>query len=210
MAAVSFVTVAILLAVLWSGIRRLGMKFGSRAGAALSVMELLGVALAVFVLGWGGLGAFVGANVIAVMICTVVLASRQQAKLAYASTLCGVPRKAMYRLAARLRRKEELRNYTQIAIADLIVLLANHHRTLKQIESMAVPIAMLKAIHEERLDWLVDRFDRIVRLSGVADPREVAGIVHNVTVNSPMSFRQALDAFVTVDGDDTATLADAA
>jgi len=75
---------------------------------------------------------------------------------------------------------------------------------------MAVPIAMSKTIHDVPFDWLVDRFDQIMCLSGETDPVKVADIIHDTTTNSPMSFREALDAFVAVYGGDTTTIATAA
>ena len=208
MAAVSIATLVIVLAVLWCGIRRL--EFGSHASTAMSVMELLGIGLSVIELGWAGLGIFVGANVIAMLIWSVVLASRKQSRLTYASTLSGESRDAMYNLVARLRSQKELRNYEPITVADLIVLLADRNRTPEQIESMAVPIAMLKTIHNVPFDWLVDWFDQIMRLSGESDPMKVGDMIHNTTTNSPMSFREAMDAFVTVYGGDTTRIATAA
>ena len=74
MTALSIATLLIVLTVLWSGIRRL--EFGSLAGTAMSVMELLGIALSVLELGWLGLAIFVSANVTAMLIWSVVLASR--------------------------------------------------------------------------------------------------------------------------------------
>jgi hypothetical protein len=205
---VSIVALLASLAVLWAGIRR--FEFGSFTRTVLSMLELLGIAVSVISLGWVGLGLFVGANVIAILVWSVVLASRQQTKLTYASTLCGESRDAMYALARRLRSRHELRNYGPIAIADLIVRLADRNRTTNEIESMAVPIAMLKTIHDVPLDWLVDRFDQIMRLSGETDPINVADIVHNTTRHSPMSFREALDALVAVYGGDITTVATAA
>lgn len=113
----------IVLAVLWSGIRRL--EFGSLASTALSMLELLGIGLSVVGLGWVGLRLFGGTNVVALLIWCVGLASRKQAKLTYASTLSGESTEAMHELAERLCSRTELRNYGPIAIADLIVLLAN-------------------------------------------------------------------------------------
>jgi hypothetical protein len=208
MTVVSIVALLASLAVLWAGVRRL--EFGSFTRTVLFMLELLGIAVSVINLGWVGLGLFVGANVIAVLVWSVVLASRQQTKLTYASTLCGESRDAMYALARRLRSRQELRNYRPIAIADLIVRLADRYRTTNEIESMVVPIAMLKTIHDVPLDWLVDRFDQIMRFSGETDPIKVAEIVHNTTTHSPMSFREPLDALVAVYGGDITTVATAA
>jgi hypothetical protein len=207
-AIVSLATLVVVLAVLWSGIRQL--EFGSLASTAMSVLELFGIVLSVAGLGWLGLGVFGCTNVVAILIWCVILASRKQTRLTYASTLSGEPREAIYELAERLRKRQELRNYGPIAIADLIVLLADRNRAVEEIESMSVPIGMLKTIHDVPFDWLVDRFDQIMRFSGETDPVKVADIVHNTTTNSPMSFREALDAFVAVYGGDTTTIASAA
>lgn len=208
MTVVSIATLVTVLAALWSGIRR--FEFGSIANTAMSVTELLGIGLSVGELGWLGLGLFVVTNVLAMLIWSVVLASRKQTKLTYASTLSGDSQQAMSDLAERMGSRSELRNYGPIAIADLIVLLADRNRGAEQIESMAAPIAMLKTIHDVPFDWLVDHFDQIMRLSGETDPMNVAEIIHNTTTNSPMSFREALDAFVIVYGGDTTPIATAA
>ena len=208
MTVVSIAALLTSLTLLWGGIRRL--EFGSLGGTVLSILEFLGIAVSVVSLGWAGLGMFVGANLIAILVWSVVLASRQQTKLTYASTLCGESRDSLYGLARRLRSRRELGNYGPIVIADLIVRLADRNRRLDEIESMAVPIAMLKTIHDVPLDWLVDRFDQIMRLSGETDPMKVADIVHNTTTHSPMSFREAIDALVIVYGGDTTTIATAA
>ena len=201
---VSLVTLVVVLIVLWSGIRRL--EFGSLAATVMSVTELLAVALAIVGLGWWGLGIFIGSNIVAVLVWSVVLAARRQTKLVHASILAREPKDKMYALAERLRRRDEMRSYSPIAVADLLVLLADRNRSIAEIEAMAVPIAMLKTIHDVSLDWLVDRFDQIMRLSGESDPMQVADIVHNTTVNSPMTFREALDALVTVYGGDITTI----
>jgi hypothetical protein len=208
MTVVSIVALFASLAVLWGGVRR--FEFGSFTGTVMSIIELLGIAVSVVSLRWVGLVMFIGANVIAIATWSVILAVRQQTKLTYASTLCGETPGAMYGLAGRLRDRRELRNYGPIAIADLIVQLAGRNRSLEEIESMAVPIAMLKTIHDVPLDWLVDRLDQIMRLSGETDPNKVADIVHNTTTHSPMSFREALDALVAVYGGDTTAIATAA
>jgi hypothetical protein len=108
-AIVSIVTLLTVLAVLWSGIRHL--EFGSLASTAMSVLELLGIVLSVVGLGWLGLGVFVGANSVAILIWCVILASRKQTRLTYASTLSGEPTEQMYELAGRLRNHHELRSY---------------------------------------------------------------------------------------------------
>lgn len=208
MTIISIVTLVVVLALLWSGIRKL--EFGSLASTSMSVLELLGIGLSVIGLGWLGLGLFASANGVAILSWCVILASRQQTKLTYAATLSGEPRETMYDLARRLRRRQELRSYGPLAIADLIVLLADRNRTVEEIDAMSVPIGMLKTIHSVPFDWLVDRFDQIMQISGEADPMKVADIVHNTTTDSPMSFREALDAFVAVYGGDITTIAMAA
>jgi len=197
---VSILTLVVVLTVMWSGIRRL--EFGSLATTAMSIMELLAVGLAIVGLGWRGLGIFIGSNIVAMLVWSVVLAARRQTKLVHASILARESKDTMYALADRLRNREEMRSYGPIAIADLLGMLADRDRSIVEIEAMAVPIAMLKTIHDVPFDWLVDRFDQIMRLSGESDPMRVADIVHNTTTNSPMTFREALDAFVTVYGGD--------
>jgi hypothetical protein len=78
----TFLTAATLilgLVSLWAGFRHL--KFSSFTATLLSIVELVGVVIAVVALGWVGLVLLVAINVVAALIWSVVLA-RSEGKLA--------------------------------------------------------------------------------------------------------------------------------
>jgi hypothetical protein len=62
----------------------------------------------------------------------------------------------MKQLANRLGRAKELKILGPLERAELIRLLADRNRKPAEIEQMAVPIGMLKAIHGAPLPWLVE------------------------------------------------------
>lgn len=82
--------------------------------------------------------------------------------------------------------------------AELIRLLADRNRKPVKIEQMAVPIGMLKTIQSAPLPWLVERFDRLVRLTNElpAKSAEVADTLHATGQNAAASFEEIVDSFV--------------
>jgi hypothetical protein len=72
----------------------------------LSVLELLGLGIAVFSLGWWGVLVLASVNVLAVLIWSVVLASRVETKLVYAGIQANESKETMKGLAQRLRPRD--------------------------------------------------------------------------------------------------------
>jgi hypothetical protein len=190
------------LAVLWSGIRRL--KFGTLTGALVSVGELLGIAITIVSLGWLGLLLVAFANASAVLIWSVVLAARVEKQLVAAAIEAGEDKSAMEDLAVWLRRQEPVKAIRPIEQAELIKLLAQRARSAEEIKEMAIPIGMLKLIQEPSLDWLVEAFDRLLRLSGksASDSMEVADTLTAATQRSAGTFIEMVEAMIAVYGDE--------
>jgi ABC-type transporter Mla MlaB component len=194
--AVSISTLVASLVLLLSGRRRL--EFGSFPATALTFLELLGLGLAVVSLGWWGLGALGIVNFIAALVWSVVLAAKVESKLVYAAIQAGVSKGDMKELAKRLGRAKELKIMGPLERAELIRLLADRNRKLAEIESMAVPIGMLKTIHSAPLPWLVESFDRLLRLTNEPPDKstEVADTLHGTAQNAAASFEEIVNSFL--------------
>lgn len=185
------------LALLWSGRKR--VEFSSFLTTVLSVLELLGLGIAVVSLGWWGLVVLGAVNVLAVLIWSVVLASRVETKLVYAGIQVGESKETMKALAKRLAGQEGLQAIGPEQRAELISLLADRNRSILEIEEMASPIGMLKSIHKVPLDWLAKSFDTILRGAGepATKAEQSAEIIHGTAINAAASFTEIVDAFVT-------------
>jgi hypothetical protein len=194
---VGIAVLVVALALLWTRVRHL--EFGSFLATVLSLLELLALGIAVYSLGWSGLAVLGVVNVIAVLVWSVVLASRVEAKLVYASIQTGESKDAMTKLAARLAKQKELKVLGPVERAELVRLLADRNRSITEIEDMAAPIGMLKTIHDAPLGWLVARFDSILRGAGepASKASETAEVIHGTAVNAATSFKEIMDAFST-------------
>ena len=194
--AVSIATLVASLVLLLSGRRRL--EFGSFPATALTFLELLGLALAVVSLGWWGLGAVGIVNIIAVLVWSAVLAAKVESKLVYAAIQAGVSKSDMKQLAARLGHAKELKGLGPVERAELIRLLADRNRKPGEIEQMAGPIGMLETIHSAPLPWLVESFDRLLRLTNEPPDKstELADILQGTAQNAAASFKEIVDSFL--------------
>jgi hypothetical protein len=195
--AVGLAVLAVSLALLWARVRHL--EFGSFLATVVSLLELLALGIAVFSLGWPGLAVLGIVNVIAVLVWSVVLASRVETKLVYAGIQADESKETMKQLANRLAKQKELKVLGPVQRAELVRLLADRNRTIVEIEDMAAPIGMLKTIHDAPLDWLTERFDSILRGAGepASKASETASIIHGTAVNAAASFKEIVDAFST-------------
>lgn len=158
-------TLVIALALLWAGIRR--FSWSSPVSAALSGVELLGLMLAVYQLGWLGLGLFVAANVVGLLGWGAAGAIYVQQQVAAASALGGASRASIASVLRRLGAVDEMRGMGPRPRALLVRSLAERGRSVAEIEHMAVAIAVLWTIADKPdLPLLVDRLDSILRLYG--------------------------------------------
>jgi hypothetical protein len=201
--ALGIATLVASLALLWSGRRRL--EFGSLPATVLTFLELLGLGLAVVSLGWWGVAAVGVVNIVAGLVWSVILAARVESRLVYAAIQAGESRETMKALAARLAQRKELKVLGPVERADLVQLLADRARTPGEIEEMAVPIGMLKTIHGSPLPWLVESFDRLLRLTNepASKAAEAADIIHATAQNSVCTFKEIVDAFMTFYSDES-------
>lgn len=184
------------LALLWSGRRRL--EVSSFAATFLSVLELLGIATLLLSLGWWGLVVLSVVNLLAVLVWSVVLALRVEEKLVYAATQSGESKETMKALAKKLNARQELKALGPVEKAELIKLLAERARSASEIETMAVPIGMLKLIHHSSIEWLVERFDRLMRVAGEPADKAmgVADTITTATQRAAAPFAEIVDGLL--------------
>lgn len=186
------------LGLLWSGRERL--RFGSFLSTSLSLLELLGTVIAVVSLGWLGFALLAVVNLMAVLVWSCVLALRVEEKLRYAAAETGESIAEMKALAKRLRRIRELKAVQPTDQAEMIRLLAERARSSEEIEEIAPAIGTLLLLHGPPLPWLVEHFDRLLRLAGepASKAMEAAATLSASTRNAAASFREMLEAMITV------------
>jgi hypothetical protein len=116
----------------------------------------------------------------------------------YAAIQADEPSEAMKALAGRLGKRAEMKAIGPVERADLVRLLADRARDSAEIENMAIPISMLKLIHGAPLPWLVESFDRLLRLTDepASKAPELADILQATAQNAVGTFKEIVDAFL--------------
>jgi hypothetical protein len=193
--------IALLLgvAVWWLGIRKIELSTAAKSVA--SVLEFSLLIAAVVALGWLGLGLFVAASIIGFLGHAVWLAMQQEAILVQVAVRTGADKTDVEALHKRLGRHERLKWVGPIERARWLREIANRGRSLEDIESIAPVIGGLSAIYgNPDAAWLIERFDRLLRLYGEPASRaeEVASTVHGSVNASAATFPEMLDAMIAV------------
>jgi hypothetical protein len=190
------------LGLLWSGREKL--RFGSFLSTALSLLGLLGTVIAVFSLGWLGFALLGVVSLAAVLVWSCVLALRMEERLRHAAVETGESIAEMKALAKRLRRTREMKAVQPIEQAEMIRLLAERARSGEEIEEIAPAIGTLLLLHGPPLPWLVEHFDRLLRVADEPTSRamEAAATLSASTRNAAASFREILEAMITVYSDE--------
>lgn len=191
--------IALALVVLWTGLRKLNVtKFW---GAALWLLELLVLGAGVYALGWIGFVLAGVATVLGALAWSVWLAMQKESLLVYAATQCGVSKQEMEDLHKRLKGSNRaFKQIGPIELARLISLLSQRARTPAEMQQMALPIAMLWIVQECDLPWLVEHFDRLLRLYGrpASNSMQVADTLTVATQRSAASFREIVEGMCEV------------
>lgn len=147
-----------------------------------------------------------------VLANSVALADQVQTALNKAAASTGDPSEALRALLDRTGEQGEFGAVSLPERAEMIQLLAEQHRSIAEIESMAPAIAMLATMHNAEVRWLTKRFDQILRLAGepAANARGVAGILHGTSANTRATFAETIDAMIIAYGGNIADERDAA
>lgn len=133
---------------------------------------------------------------IGVLAWSVWLAMQKENLLVYAATQCGVSKQEMEDLHNRLKGSNRaFKQIGQIELARLISLLSQRARTPAEMQQMALPIAMLWIVQEGDLPWLVEHFDRLLRLYGrpASNSMQVADTLTVATQRSAATFCEIVE-----------------
>lgn len=106
----------------------------------------------------------------------------------------------MKALAKRLRHVRELKAVEPTEQAEMIKPLAERSRSGREIEEIAPALGTLLLLHGPPLPWLVESFDRLLRLAGepASKAMEAAATLSASTRHAAASFREMLEAMITV------------
>jgi len=90
--------------------------------------------------------------------------------------------------------------------ARLVSELAPRARTIEEIEEMALPVALLWTVHRPDLGWLVEHFDRLLRLYGLeaSEAMRAADTLSAGTKESAATFEDMVEAMVAAAGEQPA------
>jgi len=192
-------SIVLAVVLLWAGIKHL--EIGTYWKATITILDLLVLGASVVLLGWLGLILFAAANVLAVLVTSVRMAMQKEEKLVYASTQCGASKEDLEALYEDLGREGgPFAVMGPLQRADLISRLAQRARSVEEMRQMAPPIAMLWGVHKPDLDWLVDRFDQLLRLYNMDASRsmEAADVIAAATQTAAGTFEEMVEAMVVV------------
>jgi hypothetical protein len=92
--AVGIAGIAIGLALLWSGRKR--VQVSTFASALISLLDVAVLVVSVVLLGWVGVAVFLATNIIAFLLVSVRLAAKQEDVLLYAATQCDASKDEIY------------------------------------------------------------------------------------------------------------------
>lgn len=187
------------LALLWSGRKKVHLS--GFASTLISVLDVVLLVAGVALLGSLGVGVFVAANVVAFAAVSVRLAMKQEEMLLYAGTQCGASKEEMYALSHWMQKESgPFAMMGPLERAQLISELAQRARSPEEIRQMALPIALLWVVHRPDLAWLVEQFDRLLRLYGLEadESMRVADNVSGASKASAATFKEMIDAMVAV------------
>lgn len=197
---IGLIGIVLSVALLTSGIRK--HDISTRLKTLLSVLEAAVLLVSVVLFGWLGFWVFGGSLAIALLITSLRLAIEHESLLVSAAVESNRTKEEMTALYERLKGSHTAFQWLgPIGTAKLIWLLAQRARAPDEIESMALPIAMLlAAFRPGEIEHLVEKFDRLMRLAGEPASRamKVADSLTTGTQAGAATFNEMLDAMIAV------------
>ena len=183
------------LGLFWSGRKKVNLStFGN---ALFSILDLAVLLVSTALLGWIGVWVFVATNLIAFVAVSVRLAMRQEEILLYAATQCDAAKQDMYAISKWMRQERgPFALMGPLERAELISELAQRARQPHEMKEMALPIALLWAVHRPDLGWLVEHFDRLLRLYDMEadDSMQLADVISGATKAGAATFVEMVEA----------------
>jgi hypothetical protein len=183
------------LIVLWAGFKKLELDRPWKA--ILGILDALVLVTSVVALSWLGFVLTGFASLLGVLGWSIWLAAKKESLLASAAIQIGSTKPEMEALHRRLYSSHRVfRQLGPIGLANLIRLIAERARQPNEIAAMALPIAMLSVTQQCEMPWLVEHFDRLLRLYGKAatESMAVADLLTVTTQSAAASFREIVEA----------------
>lgn len=190
-------SLVVAISVWWLGIRR--VELTSAAKSVVSALELGLLIASVVALRWLGLGIFVAANCVGILVYSVKLAMQKEAILVEVSNRCGSSKDEVYEVHARLSTSDALRWVGPIRLAEWMRQLAYRNRTLAEIEAIAPTIGKLSLVFgEPDPEWLILKFDQILRLNreSASNAASVAETLYGIVNASAATFEEMIEALI--------------
>jgi hypothetical protein len=187
------------LGLFWSGRKKVNLStFGT---ALISILDLAVLAVSTVLLGWIGVWVFVGTNLVAFLAASVRLAMREEEVLLYAATQCDSSKEEMYELSRWMRQEGgPFALMGPLERASLISQLAQRARQPAEMKAMVRPIALLWAVHRPEIGWLVENFDRLLRLYDMEanESMRLADVISGATKAGAATFVEMVEAMTAV------------
>jgi hypothetical protein len=206
--ALTLLSILLSVVLLWAGIKKL--HFSTHLRATLTFLDVLLLIGSVIVLGWLGFALVMGANALGFIATGVRLFMQTDTLYRYAAHQCDSTPEELRKLDKELRHSGEDFNpfsvMGPVPRAQLICRLAERHRSVDEMRSMARPIALLWVGQHERSEvtWLVDAFDQLMRAYNLTPENAItlADMIAGTTKASAATFREIVEAMVAaVDAD---------
>jgi hypothetical protein len=185
------------LALLWSGRKK--VEVGTFGRTLISLLDLIVLVVSVVLLGWLGVAVFLVTNVIAFLAVSVRLAMKNEEILLYAATQCDASQEEMVALSDWMKKERgPFKLMGPLERATLISELAQRARQPHEMREMATPIALLWVVHRPDLGWLVEHFDRLLRLYDMSahDSMQLADVISGATKAGAATFPEMVEAMV--------------
>lgn len=190
---------ALSLLVLWLGLKKIELDRSWKA--VMGVLDAGLLIASVIALGWLGFVIAGIATVLGVLGWSVWLAAKKESLLTSAAIQVGSTKQDMQTLHSELYASHRVfKQLGPIGLADLIRMIAERARQPDEIRAMALPIAMLSVTQECDLAWLVEHFDRLLRLYGkpAGEAMAVADMLTVATQNAAATFTEMVDGMCKV------------
>lgn len=164
-------------------------------------LDLALLIIGIVSLGWTGAFLAVVVIVVAFFAYSIYLAIQYDDILTDAAVQNDSERDEMKALAKRLQSSGgAFKAFGPIKTANLVKYLSQRARTVQEIEQMAPQIAALWIIFRPDLESLVEKFDRLLRLSGepASQAQRVADILTAGTQRAAATFDEMLDGMLVI------------
>ena len=195
--ALQIISIVLCVSAFWVGIKKLTpSKIFHTTATLLDVAILIAGTVK---LGWLGLGIVVGCNLLAILIYGGSLYIKKDSLLTDAAIQGNIAKDEIEFLYSTLPQLNKVFKFlSPIDRARMIALLCERNRSVREIESMITPIALIWFAQKISMDSLVPKFDQLLRLyrKAASESMEIADMLTSSTQHSAATFEEMLNAMI--------------